>query len=42
MNVMQIDNIPKKIAYKKHLEVRGEVVLPISSFDAMNEKAKRD
>lgn len=42
MNVMQIANIPKKIAYKKHLEIRGEVVLPLSSFEAMNEKAKKE
>jgi len=41
-NVMQIANIPKKIAYKKHLEVRGEVVLPLSSFEAMNERAKKE
>ena len=39
-NIMQIDNIPKIIAYKNHLEVRGEVVMPISSFEALNEKAK--
>jgi NAD-dependent DNA ligase len=30
---MQIDNIPKTIAYKKNLEVRGEVVMPISVFE---------
>ena len=42
MNVMQISNIPKKIAYKKHLEIRGEVVLPLSSFEAMNERAKKE
>ena len=41
-NVMQISNIPKKITYKKHLEVRGEVVLPLSSFEAMNERAKKE
>ena len=42
MNVMQIANIPKTIAYKKHLEVRGEVVLPLSSFEALNAKAKQN
>jgi DNA ligase (NAD+) len=42
MNVMQIANIPKTIAYKKHLEVRGEVVLPLSSFEALNAKAKQE
>ena len=42
MNVMQIANIPKEIAYKKHLEVRWEVVLPLSSFEALNDKAKKE
>jgi len=37
---MQIANIPKTIKYKKHLEVRGEVVMPISVFEDINEKAK--
>ncbi len=41
INAMQIENIPKKIAYKNHLEVRGEVVMPISSFDALNQEAKK-
>jgi DNA ligase (NAD+) len=39
---MQIANIPKTIPYKKHLEVRGEVVLPISSFNNLNEIAKKE
>lgn len=39
-NIMQIDNIPKVIDYKKPLEVRGEVVLPISVFEELNKKAK--
>ena len=42
MNVMQIENIPKIISYKWHLEVRGEVVMPISVFDEINEKAKKE
>jgi len=42
MNVMQIANIPKKINYKDYLEVRGEVVMPISSFDNLNKKAKEE
>lgn len=42
VNVMQIANIPKTIAYKKHLEVRGEVVMPISVFHDINEKAKKE
>ena len=41
VNAMQIDNIPKTIAYKNHLEVRGEVVMPISSFNNLNEQAKK-
>jgi DNA ligase (NAD+) len=39
---MQIDNIPKKISYTKHLEVRGEVVMPISVFNNINEIAKKE
>ena len=42
INAMQIDNIPKVISYKKHLEVRGEVVMPISVFYNLNEQAKKD
>lgn len=42
INAMQIENIPKNIAYKKHLEVRGEVVMPISVFNNLNDKAKID
>ena len=38
-NIFQIDNIPKKIDYKKYLEIRGEVVMPISSFDRLNKEA---
>lgn len=38
-NIMQISNIPKTIDYKDILEVRGEVVLPISSFNKLNEEA---
>ncbi len=39
-NIFQISNIPKCISYKEHLEVRGEVVMPISSFEKLNEEAK--
>ncbi|MBB1565240.1 NAD-dependent DNA ligase LigA [Candidatus Gracilibacteria bacterium] len=39
-NIFQIANIPKRISYKEHLEVRGEVVMPISSFEKLNEEAK--
>lgn len=38
-NVMQITNIPKTINYLDDLEVRGEVVMPISSFNKLNEEA---
>jgi len=40
-NIMQIDNIPKTIEYKDHLEVRGEVVMPISVFNNLNNEAKK-
>ena len=39
-NIFQIANIPKRISYKEHLEVRGEVVMPISSFEKLNKEAK--
>lgn len=38
-NVLQISNIPKIIKYKEDLEVRGEVVMPISSFKKLNKEA---
>ncbi len=38
-NIFQIENIPKTIDYKQHLEVRGEVVMPISSFNMLNDEA---
>ncbi|MDD3793629.1 MAG: NAD-dependent DNA ligase LigA [Candidatus Gracilibacteria bacterium] len=41
-NVLQIENIPKTISYKEHLEVRGEVVMPNSVFEELNSKAKLD
>ena len=39
-NVMQISNIPKKIDYFNDLEVRWEVVMPISVFEEINKNAK--
>jgi NAD-dependent DNA ligase len=39
---MQIDNIPKEIDYKDSLEVRGEVIMPISVFQALNMEAKKN
>ncbi len=38
-NVKTIKNIPKKISYKEHLEVRGEVVMPLSAFKELNKTA---
>ena len=40
-NVMQIDNIPKKINYFDHLEVRWEIIMPISVFNNLNKGAKK-
>ena len=40
-NIRQIENIPKQIPYKEHLEVRGEVVMPISVFEHLNKEAKK-
>ncbi len=41
-NIFCIDNIPKYIDYKEHLEVRWEVVMPISSFESLNKKAIKE
>ena len=38
-NIMQIQNIPKKIEKTWVFEVRGEVVMPISSFERLNKEA---
>jgi len=38
-NVKTIKNIPKTILYKEHLEIRWEVVMPISSFEKLNKNA---
>ncbi len=38
-NVRMINNIPKTISYKEKIEVRWEVVMPISSFDKINKEA---
>lgn len=35
-NIMQIKSIPHEIADKTNLEIRGEVVLPISQFEILN------
>lgn len=41
-NIKQIKNIPQKINKSGTFEVRGEVVMPISSFERLNEEAKRN
>ncbi|MCH2188392.1 NAD-dependent DNA ligase LigA [Candidatus Gracilibacteria bacterium] len=41
-NILQIDNIPKKIQIQERIEIRGEVVMPLSSFEMLNEQAKRE
>lgn len=38
LNVMEITNIPHTIPYKKTVEIRGEVVMPRSAFDALNQR----
>lgn len=38
-NIFTISNIPQTIPYTKKLEVRGEVVMPISSFQEINKEA---
>lgn len=37
-NIYQIKSIPKKLKEKIDIEVRGEIVLPISSFNYLNEQ----
>ncbi len=36
-NIMEIKSIPKKLKEPLNLEVRGEIVLPISNFNKLNE-----
>ncbi len=40
-NVRQIENIPKKINYKDKLEVRWEIIMPISVFEELNKQARK-
>ena len=40
-NVRQIENIPKKINYKDRLEVRWEIIMPISVFEELNKQARK-
>jgi DNA ligase (NAD+) len=38
LNVMEITNIPHTIPYSWTIEIRGEVVMPRSAFDALNQR----
>ncbi|MCR5260301.1 MAG: NAD-dependent DNA ligase LigA [Candidatus Gastranaerophilales bacterium] len=39
-NIRQIKNIPQQLKDKINLEVRGEVYMPVSSFEKLNEKQR--
>ena len=41
-NIRQIYNIPKTIEYQKDIEIRWEVVMPLSSFENLNEEAQKN
>lgn len=41
-NVFQVFNIPKKINFKNHLEVRWEIIMPNSVFEKLNLEAKAE
>ena len=41
-NIMQIKSIPKKLSEPLTLEVRGEIVLPISSFNELNKEREEN
>ena len=40
-NVKQIQNIPQTLSYKKDIEIRWEVLMPLSSFEILNHQAKK-
>lgn len=40
-NIKQIKNIPQNISHRWRFEIRGEVVMPLSSFERLNEQAKQ-
>ena len=40
-NIKQIENIPQKIDYKDKIEIRGEVIMPISSFKELNKQREK-
>ena len=41
-NVMQIESIPKFLKKDINIEVRGEIVLPLSNFKKLNEERQRN
>ena len=41
-NIMEIKTIPKKLKKNISLEVRGEIILPISSFNRINQEREND
>ena len=41
-NIMEIRTIPKKLKENISLEVRGEIILPISSFNRINQEREDD
>ena len=41
-NIMEIPTIPKKLKKNVSLEVRGEIILPISSFNRINQEREDD
>jgi len=41
-NIMEITTIPKKLKKNVSLEVRGEIILPISSFNRINQEREDD
>ncbi len=41
-NVKTIRSLPMEIDFKEDLEIRGEVYMPISSFEALNQRQKEE
>jgi len=41
-NIMEIKTIPKKLKKNISLEIRGEIILPISSFNRINQEREDD
>lgn len=37
-NILEIESIPKELKEKVNIEIRGEVVLPLSKFEELNKK----